>query len=131
MADIIKTWPANIDPRSVAALFSEEACFSMYYFTLGRGKPKAEIDRIWWTYQGRIIGSFRVNRIVVNDGTLPRLGRVDGGESAWQIKKDAKVAICPGPCERLKERLFMQGFRGWRYFDLAAYRETAESRMQL
>jgi hypothetical protein len=132
MTDIIKTWPANMDAKVVAKLFSEDdAPFCELYFTLGRGMPKQKVDYLWFTYQGRIIGRFKIDRIVVNDGTLPRLSRIDGGESEWQIRKDAKVAICAPPCIRLKERIFMSGFRGWRYFDLESYRETSESRHRL
>ncbi|MDR5726799.1 MAG: hypothetical protein RB191_04955 [Terriglobia bacterium] len=38
-ADIIKTWPAFIDARKVAQIFSRAGAFGRYYFTLGRGKP--------------------------------------------------------------------------------------------
>lgn len=129
MADIIKTWPANMDSKVVAELFSKDnPPFCEFYFTLGRGRPQQSIERLWFTYQGRIIGWFAVNRIVVNDGTLPHLSRIDGGESEWQIRKDAKVAICKPPCHRLKDRVFMSGFRGWRYFNFDEYSLTSESR---
>jgi hypothetical protein len=130
MADIIKTWPAGTDPKSVAGIFSRIPRWARYYFTLGRGKPKLAIDRLWWTYQGRIIGSFKVDCIVVNDGSLPLLRSLEGKESAWQIKPDAYVAICSEPCQRLKERIFMSGFRGWHYFNLAEYRVTPDSRLR-
>jgi hypothetical protein len=104
--------------------------FHRYYFTLGRGRPKEKIDRLWFTYGGRILGYFEVEEIVVNDGTLPHLNRLDGGESEWQIKKDAKVAICAPPCVRLKERIFMEGFRGWRYFNLDEYRGSPDAKFR-
>ena len=130
--DIIKTWPAAVNPRTVAEMFSENTPpFCIFYFTLGRGKPKQMIDRLWFTYQGRILGYFEVQEIVVNDGTLPKLHSLDGGDSEWQIRKDAKVAICRPPCHRLKERVFMSGFRGWRYFDFAEYSQTSEARHRL
>ena len=54
MADIIKTWPAATDARTVAEIFSADAPpFGHYYFTLGRGKPKEKVDRIWYTWRGR------------------------------------------------------------------------------
>jgi hypothetical protein len=127
--DIIKTWPAQIDARTTARVFSpDHPPFTRYYFSLGRGKPKQEIGRMWFNYQGRIIGSFEVEEIVCNDGTLPKLHRLDGGESGWQIRKDAWVAICAPPCERPKERIFHDSFRGWRYFDLERYRGTVDAR---
>lgn len=127
--DIIKTWPANVDARSVAAMFSEKTPpWCVFYFTLGIGKPKENVERLWFTYRGRILGFFVIREIIVNDGTLPKLQSLDGSESDWQFRKDAKVAICLPPCHRLRERVFMDGFRGWRYFDFESYRGTAEAR---
>jgi hypothetical protein len=131
MPEIIKTWPAAVPAKTTARIFSTDwPPFSRYYYTLGCGKPKQDISRLWFTYQGRIIGSFEVDKVVCNDGTLPKLSRLDGGESEWQIKKDAWVAVCKPPCVRLKERVFMTGFRGWRYFDFESYRGTAESKVR-
>lgn len=132
MSDIIKTWPAKVNARSVAEMFSETAPpFCRFYFTLGRGRPKQNIERIWFTYQGRILGYFVIEKIVVNDGTLPKLNSLDGSESDWQFRKDAIVAICKPPCVRLKERIFMDGFRGFRYFDLDSYQDTSDARHRL
>jgi hypothetical protein len=128
---IIKTWPAVVDAKKVAQIFSPRGCFARYYFTLGRGKPKQSIERLWFTWRGRILGSFEIECVVCNDGSLPRLNRIDGGESEWQIRKDTWVAICIPGCDRLKERLFMSGFRGWHYFDLASYRSDPESRVRI
>jgi hypothetical protein len=132
MADIIKTWPASCNARAVVEVFRQRKnTFATYYFTLGRGMPQKPIDRLWFTWRGRILGSFVVDHIAVNDGSFPRLRRLDGEESAWQIKPDARVAICIEDCQPLKERLYMGGFRGWRYFDIDAYRETPASRFPL
>lgn len=132
MADIIKTWPAATDARVVAEIFSASAPpFCRYYFTLGRGKPKEKVDRIWYTWRGRILGNFDIKEIVVNDGTLPRLASLSGEESDWQIRKDAMVAICAPPCHRIKERVYMSGFRGWRYFNFREYSQTPEARHRL
>jgi hypothetical protein len=131
MADIIKTWPAVVDPKTVARIFSSEGSFARYYFTIGRGKPKQKIERMWFTYRGRILGSLHVEEIVCNDGSLPRLNRLDGQPSEWQIRKDAWVAVCVPGCERPSERVFMMGFRGFRYFDYEAYRATAEAQCRL
>jgi hypothetical protein len=132
MADLLKTWPAAMEPRKVLTIFSERECFAEYYFTLGRGKPKQEIENLWFTYRGRILGHFRVDRIVCNTGdNIPKLRRIDGGESEWQIKRDRWVAICDPPFFRLKGHVWHDSFRGYRYFDLEAYRQTSESKIAL
>lgn len=131
MSHIIKTWPSGIEAKKVARIFAPEGCFARYYFTLGRGKPKQPITRIWFTWSGRILGSFAIEKVVCNDGSLPTLSRIDGGESEWQIRKDAWVAVCVPGCDRLKERVFMPGFRGWHYFDLESYRTSAEAKLRV
>ena len=130
-ADLIKTWPAFVAPKTVSEIFaSDRPPFCRYYFSLGRGKPKIEPSRLWFTYRGRILGSFLIDEIVRNDGSLPKLRKLSGEEGEWQIRPDAWVAVCEPPCRRLEERLFMAGFRGWRYFDVDAYRNSPESRMR-
>lgn len=130
--DIIKTWPAHVPAKKVAQIFSESRPpFCRYYFTLGRGKPKQPVERIWFAYQGRILGSLEIEAIVCNDGTLPELRSLSDERSAWQIRKDAWVAVCKPPCKRLKERVFMASFRGWRYFDLESYRGTVDARFRV
>lgn len=131
MAEIIKTWPANVDARTVAEMFCVEPIWGNYFFTLGRGKPAQSIERIWFTYRGRILGNFNVNKIVVNDGSLPHLHKLSDLESDWHIKPDMHVAICASGCERLKERVFMSGFRGYRYFNLSEYRSTPDARIRI
>lgn len=129
--EIIKTWPAFMDARKVAIIFAPQGCWARYYFTLGRGKPKQPIAKIWFTWRGRILGSFEIEAVVCNDGSLPQLSRIDGGESEWQIRRDAWVAVCVPGCDRLKDRLFMPGFRGWHYFDFESWRASPESRVRL
>lgn len=132
MSDIIKTWPAFIEPYTVMRMFGKDSPYARYYFTLGRGKPQREIKRLWFSYRGRILGCFTVEEIVRNDGAnIPRLRSCDGSRSEWQIKKDAYVAVCIGPCDRLRERLYMTGFRGWRYFNISTYRESSEAKVRL
>lgn len=129
MAEIIKTWPSVVSAKTVAKVFSPSApAFSRYYFSLGRGKPKQAIERMWFTYGGRILGWFEVEEIVCNDGSIPPLKRLDGGESGWQFKPDVWLAVCAPPCRRIPERLFYEPFRGWRYFDLEAWRGNFDSR---
>lgn len=132
MADIIKTWPAFMEGEKVARIFSPDIPpFARYYFTLGRGKPAQPIERVWFTYQGRIIGHFIIEKIVINDGSLPKLRSLENEESDWQIKPDRWVLVCKPPCIRLSDRLYMAGFRGWHYFNLDEYRSTPEAKVRL
>jgi hypothetical protein len=128
--DIIKTWPAFIEPKIVARIFALNAPWTHFYYTLGRGKPKQKLEKLWFTYRGRILGSFMVIEVVINDGSLPRLGRLDGGESDWQIKPDNWVAIC-NLFEKAPHRVYMSGFRGFRYFDYDAYRRSADAKVRI
>lgn len=129
--DIIKTWPAFIDPKTVARMFSPKGSFARYYFTIGHGRPKQKIERMWFTYRGRILGRFYVEEVVCNDGSLPKLNRLDGQPSEWQIRKDAWVAVCVPGCVRTRERVFYGAFRGFRYFDYEAYRGTMEAKCRV
>lgn len=131
MTDIIKTWPANMDAKVIADILGSVDPFVEYYFALGRGKPAKPIDRIWWTYQGRIMGSFKVDRVVVNDGSLPRLSRIDKEAGEWKLTRDTYVAICLPPIERLKDRIYFAGFRGWRYFNLDEYCKTVDAKVRI
>jgi hypothetical protein len=133
MADVIKTWPAFMEPRKVLKIFADAhaGAFSMYYFTLGRGKPKQEVEHLWFTYRGRILGRFKVDEIVCNVGQLPPLRRIDGSESEWQIKRDRYVAICSPPFTRLKEKVYMGPFRGFHYFNFDEYVASMESRVAI
>lgn len=132
MADIIKTWPACIPAKTTARVFSAyDSRFTDYYFSVGRGKPKQPVRWMWFTYMGRIIGRFIISGIVCNDGTLPKLYRLDGGESGWQFRKDSWIAVCSAPCIRLHERVFFSSFRGWRYFDFESYRGSVDARHRI
>jgi hypothetical protein len=131
VSDAIKTWPSSMDPRKVLRIFSEDCPFADFYFTLGRGKPRRAIDNLWFCYRGRILGYFKVREIVCNVGQLPRLCRLDGEPSAWQIKQGRFVAICDAPFHRLKERVYMDSFRGFHYFDFAAYSESSEAKIAI
>ena len=56
--------------------------------------------------------------------TSPSSTSLKSGEpeiSDWQIKLDAWVAVCDDFI-KLRERMFMSGFRGFRYFDVPEYR---------
>jgi hypothetical protein len=126
---ILKTWPAFMPPRKVLEIFS--AKWARFYFSLGRGKPTQQISHVWFTYRGRILGNFPIEEIVINDGSLPKLKSLSGEASGWQFKPDVYVMICVPPMVRLREKLYYSSFRGWRYFDLAAWREEPEAMIQL
>jgi hypothetical protein len=73
-----------------------------------------------------------VREVVCNLGdNIPKLHRIDGGESEWQIKRDHWVAICDPPFVRLKDHVWHDSFRGFRYFSLEAYLQTPESRIAI
>lgn len=72
-----------------------------------------------------------IGRIVQNDGSLPKLRSLSDTESEWQIRGDHWVAVCPPPFRRLEDKVYHDGFRGWRYFDLEAYRTTIDARVRL
>lgn len=105
--------------------------FATFYFTIGRGKPSREIDRLFYTHKGLILGHFVIAEIVQNVGQLPRLRSICGETSEWQIRPDNWVAICDPPFHFLRERLYHDGFRGFRYFDLNAYRGTVDSKVRV
>jgi hypothetical protein len=126
---ILKTWPAFMHPRRVREAFTHE--WGRFYFVIGRGKPKRPIDRLFFTHRGRIIGHFEIAEIVQNAGQLPKLRSISGETSEWQIKGDSWVAICDPPFHFLQEKVFHSGFRGFRYFDLQAYRGTWESKVRV
>lgn len=120
-----------MNTRKVLTIFNEKPAFSMYYFTLGRGKPRREIGALWFTYRGRILGYFRVKEVVCNVGQLPRLNRIDGEPSEWQIKRDRYVAICNPPFFRLRDHVYHGAFRGWHYFNFDSYTQTMEAKIPL
>lgn len=128
MTDIIKTWPGNQEPRKVLRIFCLRPPFTRYFFSLGRAKPKQPVEYIWFTYRGRVLGKVLVEELIQNDGSLPRLNRLEGGESGWQFKHDVWIAVCLPTMERLRQHIYHGGFRGWRYFDLEAYRATPAAR---
>lgn len=128
-AAIIKTWPAFMPARRVREAFTHD--WGRFYFTIGRGKPKQKVDQLFYTHRGRILGHFLISEIVQNAGQLPPLRSISGEASEWQIKPDSWVAICDPPFHFLKERLFYESFRGFRYFDLPTYRGSIDSKVRI
>jgi len=131
MAAILKTLPTFFARGKINEFLSTP--FSNFFFTLGRGRPQRPdpVTEIYFTHNGVILGHFDITEIVQNKGQLPLLTTLDGRPSEWQIKPDRWVAVCRGPFHRLEEKLFHSGFRGWRYFDLHAYRGTLDSKVRL
>jgi hypothetical protein len=130
MAAIIRTWPAFMPRNKVLEVFQHD--WGEFYFTLGRGKPSQQIDFLYWTHRGEILGSFPIDRIVRNLGdNLPRLRSISGEVSEWQIKLMNWVAICKPPFIRAPEPTFYSAFRGWRYFDFAAHVASPYAKVRL
>lgn len=129
MTAILKTWPAFMTRAKVLEVFTHD--WGFFYFTLGRGKPQKPITQLYYTHHGRILGYFDIGVIVRNVGQLPILRSLSDQESEWQIKGDAWVAVCPPPFHRFSERLYHEGFRGWRYFDLETYRGTVAAKIHI
>jgi len=134
MTAILKTLPTRFARGEIERFFglAGKPCWTTYFFTLGRGRPKrCDPTEIYFTHKGIIVGHFTIADIVKNAGQLPLLRTMDGDPSAWQIPPDAWVAICAPPFHRLKEKLYHEGFRGWRYFDIAEYRGLISSKVRL
>ena len=134
MASIIKTLPARFARGQLERFFGIDGPpFCVYYFTLGRGRPKRPdpVTQLYFTHLGRILGHFDITEIVQNKGQLPLLTTLDGEPSEWQIKPDRWVAVCQPPFYPLEDKIFHTGFRGFRYFDLAAYRGTLDSKIPI
>ncbi len=129
LKDVIKSWPAKFDRAHVLNVFTHT--WGRLWFSLGRGKPKSGPRRLYYTHQGQIIGHFDVEAVVINDGSLPKLRSITDKVSEWQFKPDVWIAVCPQPFHPLEEKLFHEGFRGWRYFDLESYRLTEDARWRL
>lgn len=129
MTAILKTWPAFMSPKKTLEVFNH---YCTFYFTLGRGRPQRDdVAEIWHTHQGVILGHHNLVEIIRNDGSLPKLRSLSDVESEWQIKPDNWVAVCRPPFVRLEEKIFHEGFRGWRYFDLEKYRGTVDAKVRL
>jgi hypothetical protein len=150
MTAILKTLPSRFARGHIEHFLGLDGkpCWTLYFFTLGRGRPAKTkfcdaiefggvhnayigIDQLWFTHRGQIIGHFAVIAIVQNVGQLPKLTTMDGEPSEWQIKPDRWLAICNPPFHRLEEKIFHEAFRGWRYFDLEAYRGTVGAKVRI
>lgn len=137
MSAILKTLPVRFARGELEKFFGADdqgnKHFCNYFFTLGRGRPQRPdpLTELFFTHCGIIIGSMAIEEIVQNKGQLPLLTTLDGDPSEWQIKPDRWVAVCRPPFNRLTDKIYHTGFRGWRYFDLQAYRDTLDSKVNL
>lgn len=131
MKSAIKTWP-SVMPRSKVYEIFEHDWGGNFYFTLSRGKPANEINKLFFTHIGEILGHFDVTQVVQNIGQLPKLRSLSNIESEWQIKPDRWVAICGGPFHRLPPpRLYYPSHRGFHYFALDSWSKSIESKVQI
>jgi hypothetical protein len=154
MADIIKTIESWRDRGRVLAWLTRRNRTPnqdryLYYFTLGRGRPKQHVEHLFFTFQGRVIGWFDVEEIVTNLGTWAEFvedgttmeestGRQravsvyqDREGKAWKPNPGAWLILCPPPFHLLQEEIFFSGFQGFRYFDLESYRKTFDAKVLL
>ena len=130
MSAILKTLPTCFARGHIREFLDGRFC--LYYFTLGRGRPKQSTPtEIYFTHRGEILGHFAIEEIVQNVGQFPKLTTLDGQPSAWQIKGDAWVAVCRPPFHFLEDKIYHEGFRGWRYFDLDSYRGTLGAQIRI
>ena len=145
---IIKTLPARFARGNLEKFFGteEKPCFTEYFFTLGRGRPAQThprrrdyagapawfgLEQLYFSHRGVLIGWFRIACVVQNVGQIPLLTTLDGAPSEWQIKPDRWVAVCEPPFHRLKELIYHEGFRGWRYFDFDTHVKTTAAKVRL
>lgn len=137
MTAILKSLPTRFARGQLEKFFGAgdqgNPHWCVYFFSLGRGRPRRPdpVTELFFTHAGVIIGHFDVKEIVQNKGQLPKLTTLDGEPSEWQIKPDRWVAVCRPPFHRLAEKVFHSGFQGWRYFDLAKYSSTMDSKVRL
>lgn len=129
MSAILKTLPTRFARGKITEFLN--APFAAFYFTLGLHRPKQAVENLYFTHQGRILGHFTVEQIVQNAGQLPKLTTLDGQPSQWQIKPDRWVAVCDPPFHLIKEKVYHEAFRGWRYFDLDVYRQSPNARIRI
>ncbi|HWQ97241.1 MAG TPA: hypothetical protein VN538_03985 [Clostridia bacterium] len=131
MSDIIKTWPSFMPRERVLKVFTH--CWGRFYFSVGNGRPKQEVERMWFTHQGEILGHFSIGEFFhyEREGQLPRLRSISNRESEWQFRPGIWIAICPGPFVALGEKLCYESFRGWRYFELEKYRGSLEALIRI
>lgn len=129
--DLIKTWPAQVSFRRMCRVITDPEM--RFYFSLGRGHPHQEVERIWFCHRGRIRGSFQIEEIIRYEkpADLPPVLAMDGTESRWQFRPGIWVAMCPPPFIPLRERLYMTGFRGWHYFNFFSYRRSLDAKIKL
>ena len=154
MADIIKTIESWRDRDRVLAWLKRRNGTPnreryLYYFTLGRGRPKQSVEHLFFTFQGRVLGWFDVEDIRANIGKWaefvetgttmekategPRAANVYQSQEGniWTPKPGAWLIFCPPPFHLLEERIFFSGFQGFRYFELKSYRKTFEAKVLL
>lgn len=152
MIAILKTLPARFARGEILRFLGCDGkpCWTQYFFQLGRACPQRAkaiagswrvgsqlidgfrgVEQIHFTHRGILLGHFDVQLIAQNAGQFPILTTMDGGASDWQLKPDRWVVVCAPPFHRLKDRIYHEAFRGWRYFDLDAYRGTREAKVRL
>jgi hypothetical protein len=152
MPDIIKTIESWRRPERVRAFLGRlrgigKPCVAygsmvqapedgFFLFQLGRGQPQRRpLERLWFVYQGKIYGHFRISEVVRNVGQFEDLVTMYKRESLaveWHLKPDNWVVVCAPRFEfHSGDVVFHEGFQGWRYFDFEAYRQTTDAKVHI
>jgi len=128
--DAIKTIEGWRDPRRVREYLREGPDHSgRFLFNVGNGCPQRKVARLFFVFHGRILGWFAVAGIEKRTAELSL-------EYARQYSppyfKAAKfLFICARPFHFIRERVFYEGFRGWRYFDFETYRNSLDAKVRI
>jgi hypothetical protein len=92
---ILKTLPTRFARGEIERFFGLDGkpCWTTYFFTLGRGRPKAtpEPTQLYFTHKGILVGHFDIAEIVQNAGQLPKL--LDPTEFLAYVRRSRGIAI--------------------------------------
>lgn len=75
--DIIKTIEGWRDRERVMAFLKmhdrNDPDRVLFYFTVGRGRPKREVERLWFTHKGEVLGCFIIKGFEMYAGDMQDL----------------------------------------------------------
>jgi hypothetical protein len=100
--------------------------WGFFIFSLGRGRPKRPIERLYFTFRGRIFGWIHVTAVEENTGQYDQHLKTMFGDG-WRPGRI--ICRCAPPFHFIDELVFHRGFQGWRYFDFDVYRNSEAARL--